>query len=68
MPRFGTSMIEAATWEVAQWDYLRGTLGGLAVLVALTCMATGVFLLIRRSFVLLFSRPSADTTPSEEPA
>lgn len=67
VPRFGTSMIEAATWEVAQWDYLRGTLGGLAVLVALTCMATGVFLLIRRSSVLSSSRPSADTTPSEGP-
>ena len=69
MPRFGTSMIEAATWEVAQWDYLRGTLGGLAVLVALTCMATGVLLLIRRPSVLSSPRPSAAaTTPSEEPA
>ena len=44
-PRFGTSMIEAATWKVAQWDYLRGALGDLAVLVALTCMATNVLLL-----------------------
>ena len=69
MPRFGTSMIEAATWEVAQWDYLRGALGGLAVLVALTCMATGVILLIRRPSVLSSPRPSAvDTTPSEGPA
>lgn len=69
MPRFGTSMIEAATWEVEQWDYLRGVLGGLAALVALTCMATGVLLLIRRTSVLSSPRPSAvDTTPSEGPA
>ena len=69
MPRFGTSMIEAATWEVAQWDYLRGALGGLAVLVALTCMATGVLLLIRRPSVLSSPRLAvADTTPSEGPA
>ena len=66
VPRFGTSMIEAATWKVAQWDYLRGALGGLAVLVALTCMATGVLLLIRRPSVLSSPRlPAADTTPSE---
>lgn len=69
MPRFGTSMIEAATWKVEQWDYLRGALGGLAVIVALTCMATGVLLLIRRPSVFSSPRPSAaDTTPSEGPA
>ena len=73
LPLFGHSMVEAATWRVAEWDYLRGTVGGLGILVAVGCMAAGVGLLIRRTSVVVGPRrhdpaPAGADLPSEDRA
>ena len=47
LPVLGTSMIDAATWETADWDYGRGTIGGVGIVVALAAMAYGALLLAR---------------------
>ena len=40
-------MIEAATWEAAGWDYGRGTIGGVGIVVAVASMVYGAVLLAR---------------------
>lgn len=64
LPPFGYSMVEAATWEVTQWDYSRGTVGGLGVAVAIVCAAAGVRLLVRRSAVFVALRGPDGTAPA----
>lgn len=48
LPVVAVPMIDAATWEDAQWDYARGTVGGVGLLVGLGAMALGTHLLLRR--------------------
>nr|WP_300340234.1 hypothetical protein [Actinomyces sp.] len=48
LPLLGVPMIEAATWEAAGWDYGRGTIGGVGIVVALAAMVYGTVLLTRR--------------------
>lgn len=48
LPLLGAPMIEAATWETAGWDYGRGAIGGVGIVVALAAMVYGTVLLTRR--------------------
>ncbi|MDU7428077.1 MAG: hypothetical protein E7K79_04780 [Actinomyces urogenitalis] len=47
LPLLGVPMIEAATWEAAGWDYGRGTIGGVGIVVAVASMVYGAVLLAR---------------------
>ncbi|WP_172121126.1 hypothetical protein [Actinomyces faecalis] len=47
LPLLGVPMIEAATWEAAGWDYGRGAIGGVGIVVALVAMVYGAVLLAR---------------------
>ncbi|MDY3679144.1 MAG: hypothetical protein SO046_08035 [Actinomyces urogenitalis] len=47
LPLLGVPMIEAATWEAAGWDYGRGTVGGVGIVVAVASMVYGAVLLSR---------------------